>query len=324
MFAKTSKQSLRAFGLLSSLFLALALTFSACKDEENPTIPPPQNIVDLVVSGNQFTLLEAAVTRAGLVTTLSGNGPFTVFAPTDDAFRAAGFADAAAINSASVATLTNILLYHVVSGTAVASSAIPTAQTSYPTSVSGNAPIFVTKASSGSVSVNNARVQQADVQATNGVVHVIDRVLMPPAGNVLQLAAADPQLSLLVAAAQRGGTAVTGALGGTTPITVFAPTNAAFNAAGFADVAAINAAPVATLTAVLTNHVVAPARAYSPTLVNGPVTTFGGGSVTVAVGSNNAVTLLSRGNGTNVSTVTTADINATNGVIHKIDRVLLP
>jgi uncharacterized surface protein with fasciclin (FAS1) repeats len=112
-------------------------------------------------------------------------------------------------------------------------------------------------------------------------------------------------------------------LGGTTPVTIFAPTNTAFRAIGFTR-AVIDTVNVARLTSVLTNHVVANARAYSPTVVSGPITTFGGGSVTATVGSNSAITLLSRGNGTNAANVTTADINATNGVIHKIDRVLLP
>jgi len=307
-----------------ALLLMLSVVFYSCGDDDNPiTVTPPQTITDAVVANTSFNLLEAAVVRAGLATTLSGTGPFTVFAPTDAAFQAAGFADVAAVNAAPVATLNSILLYHVVSGTAVSAAAIQAGQNPLPTAGTGNAPIYVTKAGTA-VSVNGSRVQQADVQASNGVIHVIDRVLLPPAGTVLAIAQADTTLSYLTAAAVRGGTTVTSALGGTTPITVFAPTNAAFRAAGFPTIAAVNAAPVATLTAVLTNHVVAPARAYSPTLVSGPVTTFGTGSLTVTVGSNNAVTILSRGNGTSVANVTTADINATNGVIHKIDRVLLP
>jgi len=312
--------SIHALAILSIVSVA----FYSCNDDENPTtVTPPQTITNVVVANTNFTLLEAAVVRAGLANTLSGTGPFTVFAPTDAAFQAAGFADAAAINAAPVATLSNILLYHVVSGSAVAASAIRAGQTALPTAGTGNAPFFVTKAGTA-VSVNGSRVTTADVSASNGVIHIIDKVLLPPAGTVLAIVQADTSLSLLTAAAIRGGTAITSALGGTTPVTVFAPTNAAFRAAGFANAAAINAASVATLTAVLTNHVVAPARAYSPTLVNGPVTTFGGGPVTVTLGSNNAVTLLSRGNGTNAATVTTADINATNGVVHKINRVLLP
>jgi len=334
MFANPFKTGRRTLGLLTLSLFAFALTFTACKDEENPITVPTGQTITQFVAGNNFSLLNAAVTKAGLATTLSGTGPFTLFAPTDDAFRAAGFADAAAVNAAADTTLRRILLYHVVSGSLPA-SAIPTSQTALPTSLSANGTVYVSKAASTSgtgVSVNGARVVQADGQATNGIVHAIDQVLMPPAGNILQIAQRDTSLSLLTAAALRGGALVTGALSGTaTALTVLAPTNAAFRAAGFPTVAAINLAPEATLTAVLTNHVIANARAYSPTLTNGPITTFGGGAVTATVGTGSSVTLLSRGNGTNVSnvlanspTARNRDISATNGVIHKIDRVLLP
>jgi uncharacterized surface protein with fasciclin (FAS1) repeats len=307
----------------------LALTQSACNrtDPATPTptpTPPAATISQVVVDDARFSLLEAAVIRAGLTNTLAAAGPLTVFAPTDAAFQAAGFADAAAVSAAPVATLNNILLYHVISGTALSATAIPTAQTAYPSSLS-NAALYTTQATSGSVSVNNARVTAANVQASNGIIHVIDRVLMPPTGNILTVVAADTSLSLLAAAAQRGGTLVTGALTGTSPLTVFAPTNAAFRAAGFANVAAINAAPEATLTAVLTNHVVAGTRGYSPTLINGAtLTSVGNGSLTVTLGSSTSVGVTSRGNSGTASQVTTPDINATNGVIHKINRVLLP
>jgi uncharacterized surface protein with fasciclin (FAS1) repeats len=327
MFSKPSKTNRQVSGLLVASFFALAVSLTSCKDEENPiTTPVPQTIAQLVTSNSQFTLLSAAVNRAGLGATLSGAGPFTVFAPNDAAFRAAGFADAAAINAAPAATLSNILLYHVVSGS-VASSAIAAGQTAQPTALTANGTAYVTKATSTSgtgVSVNGARVVQADVQASNGVIHVIDRVLMPPAGNILAVAQADTTLSYLVAAAVRGGTTVTTALGGTTALTVFAPTNSAFRAAGFPTIASINAAPVATLTNILTYHVVPGVRAYSPTLTNGAsITTFQTGAVTVGVTST-GVTILGKGNGTSASNVTMPDISATNGVIHKIDRVLLP
>ncbi|SOD92809.1 fasciclin domain-containing protein [Spirosoma fluviale] len=337
MNLKSIQFSRRASGILASLLVGFSLTLTSCDDNENPTTTPPagsSTITDLVVAGDQFTFLEEAVKKAGLTTTLSGTGPFTVFAPTDDAFRAAGFADAAAVGAAADTTLRRILLYHVVGGSYPA-SAIQAGQTALPTSLSVNGTTYVTKATSTSgtgVSVNGARVITADVQATNGVVHAIDRVLMPPTGNVLQVAQADTSLSLLGAAVARGGAAVVTALSGATPLTVFAPTNAAFRATPYNTVAAINAAPVAALTAILTNHVVVnPGRAYSPTIVSGPITTFGTGSVTATVGTGNALTLLSPGNGGQASTVlqnTTGvqnrDITATNGVVHKIDRVLLP
>lgn len=331
MFRSPINVSRRSLGLMVALLLGFGAAFTACKDDnENPdTISPLSNITDLVTAGDQFTLLEAAVVKAGLATTLSGTGPFTVFAPTDAAFRATPYNTVEAINAADANTLRNILLYHVVSGNFPAAS-LPTSQTALPTSLSVNGTAYVSKAASTSgttgtnVSINGARVVQADVQASNGTVHVIDKVLLPPAGNILQVALADPTLSLLAVAAARGGTAVTGALSGTTALTVFAPTDAAFQATPYSTTALINAAPVEVLTAILTNHVVANARAFSPTIVGGPISTFGGGSVTATIGSSNAITLLSRGNGTNVSNVTTPDITATNGVIHKIDRVLLP
>lgn len=305
--------------------LAFTLVVTSCSKEDNPTtVPAPQTVVDLVVANPQFTLLRAAVVRAGLATTLAGTGPFTVFAPTDAAFQAAGFADVNAINAAPAATLQNVLLYHVITGTAVASSAIQTGQAAQNSSLATNGTLYISKGASG-VSVNGARVVQADVQASNGVIHVIDKVLLPPAGNILAVVQADTTLSYLTAAALRGGAAVTGALSSPAiPLTVFAPTNAAFRAAGFPTIAAINAAPVDALTSILTYHVIANARAFSPTLTNGAVlTTFQTGTVTLGVGSS-GVTVTGKGNGGTASKVTTADITATNGVIHKIDRVLLP
>lgn len=317
-------------GVAASL-LAVSVLLSGCQgvDNENPTtVSAGSTIPQLAGNSTQLTFLTAAVNRAGLGATLSGAGPFTVFAPTDAAFQAAGFANVAAINGADPTALSNILLYHVVSGTAVQSAAIPVAQSAFPSSLSAN-PVYVTKTSSGSVSVNGARVITADQTATNGVVHIIDQVLLPPTGNILQVAQGDTSLALLTAAALRGGAVVTAALGGTTPLTVFAPTNAAFRLTPFNSVAAITAADPTALAAVLTNHVVANARVYSPTLTNAQtITTFGGGSLTATVGSNNAISILSKGNGTNAANILTGprnrDITVTNGVIHKIDRVLLP
>ncbi|MBC7570479.1 MAG: fasciclin domain-containing protein [Spirosoma sp.] len=325
MQAKQTKISFRLSVPVLAVLSVLSVAFYSCKNEDNPaTQNQGKTITDVIVTNNtDFTLVEAAVIRAGLAGTLAGTGPFTLFAPTDAAFKAAGYADAAAINAVPAATLSNILLYHVISGSALTGSSIQTGQYAQQTAGTGKEPLFVNKTGTA-VSVNGARVTTADISATNGVVHAIDKLLMPPTGTVLAVAQADTSLSYLTAAAVRGGTAVTSALSGSNQLTVFAPTNAAFRTAGFPTIASINAAPVATLTTVLTNHVIPSVRAFSPTLVSGPVTTFGGGSVTVTVGSNNAVTLLSKGNGTNAATVTTADINATNGVIHKINRVLLP
>ena len=314
--------------LLTSL-LVFTLTFTGCKNKANEiALPVPRTIPELLSSNGKFTLLSAALNRAGLATTLAGAGPFTLFAPTDDAFRASGFADAAAINAAPVATLTNILQYHLINGS-VAGSAIATGQTAQATALATNGTVYLSKAASTTggtgLSINEGRVVQADVLASNGMVHVIDRVLMPPTGNILAVAQADTSLSLLVALINRAGPDIIKTLSGPGPITVFAPTNMALRLDGISDTTAIKQAQVTAITSILTNHVIPGVRAYSPTLLNGTaITTAGGGSLTITTGTGNAVGIKSRGNGTVIPKVIAPGITVTNGVINKIDRVLLP
>ena len=295
-----------------AILALVGLNFS-CKEDETT----PKTITDVVVENADFSLLKAAVTRAGLAEALK-SGSLTVFAPNNAAFIAAGFANEAAINAAPIATLDAVLKYHVLS-TKNLSTALPTAANTEVTTLGGSK-AYITKGTGG-VSINGAKVIQADLEASNGVIHVIDRVILPPAGDLVAVAAGNPNFSLLVAAVTRVGTAVTSVLTGVNPITVFAPTNAAFAAAGFDTVAKINAAPVATLQAILTYHVV-PGRVFSTNLSAGEVTTAQGGKLTVSLSGGVKVT--GKGNGTNASNVSTADIMATNGVVHVIDRVLLP
>jgi uncharacterized surface protein with fasciclin (FAS1) repeats len=215
-----------------------------------------------------------------------------------------------------------VLQYHVVDGRQTAAS-LPTGDNSAVTALSGGT-LYVTKNAS-SVSVNGARVITADVAASNGVIHVIDRVLLPPVGNIVETAiAAGPNFTYLVAAVQRasqGATNVAGVLTGTGPLTVFAPVNQAFIAANFPTIESIQAADPAVLTRILTYHVV-PGRVFSTNLVAGNVATAQGGNVNINLGTGVQVTGL--GNGGTAANVQQANVVATNGVIHAIDRVLLP
>ena len=272
-----------------------------------------KSITDIVVENPNFSLLKAAVIRAGLASALS-TGNLTVFAPTNAAFQAAGFADANAINNADATTLRNILLYHVLSNRFPAQN-LSHVLAGYTTLHSEQVQIVKKQ----SISVNGVIVEQANVQATNGVIHVINRVLLPPGGNLVEVAVANPNLTYLVAALQRAGLVQTIATGG--PFTVFAPTNAAFQAAGFPTIASIQSADPATLTRILTYHVVN-GREFSSTLRTDEVNTLQG-RVLVSVGSNQAITVKGNGNAT-PSNVTAADIVAINGVVHVINQVLLP
>jgi simple sugar transport system permease protein len=147
LISKSFSQLLRVAIVLA----AVAVISTACKKDDEAT---PQTITDIVLANNDFTLLRAAVQRAGLADALR-SGSLTVFAPNDAAFRASGFADVAAINAAPVATLTAILQYHVL-GARTAASAIPTAENTQVTTL-GNVPAFITKNAAG-VSVNGVRV----------------------------------------------------------------------------------------------------------------------------------------------------------------------
>ena len=160
--------------------LAAALTLSACSndsDTASETMPEETTvgtIVDVAIGAGNFTTLVAAVTAADLVETLSGTGPFTVFAPTDAAFAAVPTATLNALLADPNGLLTGVLLHHVV-GAAAFSGDLSNGQV-VPTLFGDN--VLVTIAG-GNVSIDNANVIVADIEATNGVVHVIDAVLVP-------------------------------------------------------------------------------------------------------------------------------------------------
>ena len=266
-----------------------------------------QTVVDVIVASPEHNTLEAAVIAADLQGTLSGPGPFTVFAPTDAAFAAlpAGTVDALL---ADIPLLTDILTYH-----AVAASALSTSLSNGQmiTTIQGQK-VTVT-INNGNVFINNAIVTLADIPATNGVVHVIDAVLLPPAGTVVDIIVDSPNHTTLEAAVIAAG--LDGTLSGTGPFTIFAPTDAAFAALPAGTVQAL-LGDIPALTNILTYHAVS-ANAFSAGLNNGQmIPTLQGQNVTVTI-DNGAVSI-------NTANVTVADIVATNGVVHVIDAVLLP
>ena len=303
-------------------FLIIGLSIVSCKKSSSTSTPAgPGTIAAQVSTGSNFTLLYAAVQKAGLATTLSGTGPFTVFAPTDSAFNASGITSSV-INSLSAGALDTILLYHTLAAKVLAAD-VPAGPDAKVVTAGGDS-IFVTNNANG-VFVNGIKVTQANIAASNGVIHTIGNVLIPSFGNnLVQAVEADTSLSFLVAAVVRastGSTNVAAVLSTGGIFTVFAPTNNAFRAAGFADTSAINAASPATLTSILTYHVIA-GRVFSSDLTQGEqATTVNGETLTISLSSGATV----KGNSnTSASNIIATNIVATNGVIHKIDQVLLP
>ena len=278
---------------------------------------------DYIAATAELSLLKVAVARAGLGTALNA-GQITVFAPSNDAFKASQYPDEAAINAASPETLKQILQYHVLNDK-IDYPAIPTeVSTIYQTQLP-NAKVYIYKTSAGEVTVNNATLIKPNQVAVNTVVHIINRVLTPNTQNAVDYAKTNVGLSFFSAAVAQAGSAVQTALSQATKngVTVFAPSNDAFKAAGYADEAAIKSADPAKLATLLTYHIL-PSTLFSQTFKdNSELTTAQGGKLVVKV-SGGKVTLTGKGNGTNVANITQADLALSNGVVHVIDRVLLP
>ncbi len=254
--------------------------------------------------------LVAALSHAGLVSALQADGPFTVFAPTDDAFAAAGIDLSTFDTEEENSTLSDILLYHVVSGEVTASAVTDGMNAE---ALNGDDLSFTV--TDGVVMVNDATVTSADVMASNGVIHVIDKVLMPPAdlGDIPTVAQGTGIHTSLVAAVTQADLVAT--LQGDGPFTVFAPTDDAFAAAGI-DLEALDTDEgKAALTDILLYHVVAgevPSSAVTDGMVAAAVN---GDDLSFTVGDSVMV---------NDATVVLADVPASNGVIHVIDKVLMP
>lgn len=304
-------------------FVALgsAVMISCKKDDNGDPDPVPGNIVEVASANPDFSILVAAVQRAGLASVLSGTGPFTVFAPTNAAFEALltelGFASLEAI---PVPLLTQVLLYHVVSGN-VPSSAVTTGYV--PTNADGvggnKLPVYIQRNGSNITLDSRAAVVAADVEASNGVIHVIDKVILPK--NIVATAIADPNFSILVQAVVKAD--LVDALNGLTGATVFAPTNDAFVALlGELGFGSLDDVPVPVLTNILLYHVFAGGAVKAADVTTGYIPSLSpapnGSTVSIFLQKNGGVKIDNRAN------VIAADVITTNGIIHAIDKVILP
>lgn len=322
-------KSNRLFGklLLASVIMG-AWTLTGCKKDDDDS-GSQKNITETVVNDPQLSLLEAAVVKAGLANTLATTANLTVFAPDDAAFKLVDLngdgtpdldteAKINALDANGVTLLTAVLQYHVL-GSKVMAADVPAGPNGAITTL-GTKQAFATRNGAG-VFINGVKVKKADVGATNGVIHVIGRVLIPPAGNIVQTASANPNFTYLVAAVQRAGSDIVNALTAAGPLTVFAPTNQAFINAGFPTIASIQVADPNALKPILLYHVVG-ARVFSSDLTEGAQpATAGGGKVTITLSGGAKVKGLSNPSASNI---VATDIVTTNGVIHVIDQVLLP
>ena len=305
----------------------ISKTITSCNSDDNngiTTTPQELNIVETAIATSDLSSLVAALQAADgdLVNVLNGNGPFTVLAPTNEAFATFlsdnGFAN---LDAVPTDVLSQILLNHVISDDLSSTDLVslgPGYTSTNATGAGGNAMSIYFNTSNGVRFNDVSSVTTADVDASNGTVHIVDAVIGLP--NIVNHAVANPEFSNLVAALGAADGDLVNVLSGTGPFTVLTPDNAAFVA--FLDGTPLGDVPTDALSNILLNHVlsgtvtstdlVGLGNTYTNTSASGP----GDNAISLYSNVDNGV----RFNG--VSSVATADVIGTNGIIHAVDAVI--
>ncbi len=309
------------------LMTALTLIFASCSDDDNATAPivePEPNIVELALATPELTALVAALQAAdgNLVEVLSGDGPFTVLAPTNAAFTAFLTANGfGSLDEVPTDVLSELLLNHVISADLTASdlTGLGSGYTSTnATGVGGNNISIYFNTANGVRFNNVSAVSTADIDASNGTIHIVDAVI--PIPSIVSHAVANENFSSLVTALGASDVDLVALLSAEGPYTVLAPDNAAL--ATFLDGADLGGINTEVLTQVLLNHVM------STTLLSTDLTTAGAGygnTNAMGAGMNPMSIYFDTSAGVvfnGVSEVTSADIVGSNGIIHAVDAVI--
>ena len=323
------------FNLMNVLAMSL-LVFASC----NKTDDIAPSIASIAVSNPAFSELEDAAIRGGVAGVLSNpnandpQGKFTVFAPTNDAFARLGLNTAADLNALNKTFLTSTLLYHVSNGATAGANLTAGGTLS---SLLSPTKRFIKRGND--LYVNGSKILATDVPASNGTVHAIDKVILASGADIVQTALAlnksqvfaRPELTFLVEAVLY--TELAGALSasaGSPSFTVFAPTDQAFKDLGkilgvALDVPAdIRKLPKETVKTVLLNHVINNGGKFTSEIAeNTTVQSLGGTPITYGAFNNGILTVKGKNNAT-AANMAIPDVQCTNGVVHVIDRVLLP
>lgn len=322
----------KLFKIIPIVLISLS-TLVSCNEDNNNDVPyqpePTTNtIVDIAVGSENLSTLVAALQRADLVTTLASQGPFTVLAPSNEAFST--FLTANGFNSLDdvpTDVLTNILLNHVVGGRLASTDLTTGYASTFATSSASQTAMSIFIDTSNGVRFNGvSSVTDADIEADNGIIHLVDAVIGLP--SVVTFAVADPTFSTLVAALTRDDlttdfVSVLSTATGTSPapFTVFAPTNDAFGLlltelgiSGLADI------DEPTLDAVLKTHVVGGANVFDTDLSDNLTVTTLGGDITANVTGGATLTDSSG----RIIDIIATNVQSDNGVIHVINKVILP
>jgi len=330
---------MKNLNIFKFLFLSLLLTFSftACEtvsafEDELPSI------AYIAVSNPDFSTLEAAAVTGGVAVALSNRNPndptgnYTVFAPTNNAFARLGLNEET-LGVLQKPFLTNTLLYHVSNGNLLSNNIMAGGMSG---SALGPNRRFISRGND--LYINGSKILATDIAASNGTVHVIDKVMITTGVDIVQSAIAlqsssvftFPELSFLVEAVIYADLAeALTASPGSPDFTVFAPTDQAFKDLGtalgltFNEPADIRQLPQEVVATVLLNHVLV-GDSFTSELDAGTVTPLGGDPLTLGAFMNGTLTVTGAGNGGAEANMVIPDVQTTNGVVHVIDMVLLP
>jgi len=315
------------FKIIPILLISLT-TLQSCNNNDDENVEDVSTIVNLAVDSADLTSLVAALDRANLVSALNGEGPFTVLAPTNDAFAA--FLSANNFNSLEdvpVDILTKVLLNHVISGSLISTDLSTGYANTLATSAASQTPLSIYVNTSNGVRFNGvSSVSAADILAVNGVIHKVDAVIGLP--NIVTFATADPNFSTLVSALTRSdlttdfvGVLSTDAATAPAPFTVFAPINDAFNRLlTELNLASLSEIDEPTLDVVLKYHVVGGANVLDSNLTDNLTVSTLSGDITADISGGARLTDSSG----RVSDIIATNVQANNGVIHAINNVILP
>ena len=315
------------FKIIPILLISLT-TLKSCNNNDDENVQEVSTIVNLAVDSADLTSLVAALDRANLVSALNGEGPFTVLAPTNDAFAA--FLSANNFNSLEevpVDILTKVLLNHVISGSLISTDLSTGYANTLATSAASQTPLSIYVNTSNGVRFNGvSSVSAADILAVNGVIHKVDAVIGLP--NIVTFATADPNFSTLVSALTRSdlttdfvGVLSTDAATAPAPFTVFAPINDAFNRLlTELNLASLSEIDEPTLDVVLKYHVVGGANVLDSNLTDNLTVSTLSGDITADISGGARLTDSSG----RVSDIIATNVQANNGVIHAINKVILP
>ena len=316
-------RSFRGVALFLALIFVLGTIISSC----NKTNTPSNNnngtnsIITILQGASDATVFVSALARVHLDTVLNGTGPYTLFAPTNDALAASGVTTAY-LNSLPDDSLKKILLYHIV-GANLLSGGLPAGPNAKLIAGNGDS-IFVTKNVSG-IFINGFPLITGDIVASNGVIDALSHILLPAKGNIIETLQSDTSFTYILAAihrASQGSTNLDSLLSVGGIYTLFAPINSGFRAAGFATIDDINNLPADSAANLVQYHIL-PSRTFTSDMTNTQSRVTLNGSNIVFVSTSGQMQI--QGNKNNgAANALSVNVVTRNGVLFAIDKVLLP